>query len=144
MTTPDNSATPAEPASGVELIGLERQRQIGVEGWAREHDEMQLTAAAACYLKAADATGNAQVRSISVRRLIERRGLKPDADPYYRRMLDDPISHTFGDAPPERWPWDESWWKPSNDSIRNLVKAGALIAAEIDRLHRKQRDDRAS
>lgn len=36
------------------------------------------------------------------------------------------------------WPWDYSWWKPSPDPIRNLVKAGALIAAEIDRLQRKE------
>ncbi len=36
------------------------------------------------------------------------------------------------------WPWDEKWWKPDNkNTIRNLVKAGALIAAEIDRLQRK-------
>lgn len=34
------------------------------------------------------------------------------------------------------WPWDEEWWKPSEDPVRNLVKAGALIAAEIDRLQR--------
>lgn len=33
------------------------------------------------------------------------------------------------------WPWDEEWWKPT-DRIRSLVKAGALIAAEIDRLQR--------
>lgn len=33
------------------------------------------------------------------------------------------------------WPWDEEWWKPS-DRIRNLEKAGALIAAELDRLSR--------
>jgi hypothetical protein len=36
----------------------------------------------------------------------------------------------------EGWPWDEKWWKPSTNPIRNLVKAGALIAAEIDRLQR--------
>lgn len=35
-----------------------------------------------------------------------------------------------------QWPWDEGSWKPSDDSVRNLVKAGALIAAEIDRLQR--------
>jgi hypothetical protein len=35
----------------------------------------------------------------------------------------------------ELWPWDESWWKPG-DRIRELAKAGALIAAEIDRLNR--------
>ena len=33
------------------------------------------------------------------------------------------------------WPrtWDKAWFKPTT-RIRNLVKAGALIAAEIDRL----------
>ncbi len=37
---------------------------------------------------------------------------------------------------PTLWPWGAEWWKPSDDPIRNLVKAGALIAAEIDRLLR--------
>lgn len=32
------------------------------------------------------------------------------------------------------WPWDVSWWKPGPTRIRELEKAGALIAAEIDRL----------
>ena len=32
------------------------------------------------------------------------------------------------------WPFDMTWWKPSQDRIRELQKAGALIAAEIDRL----------
>lgn len=33
------------------------------------------------------------------------------------------------------WPWDKQWWKPTpKDPVRQLVKAGALIAAEIDRL----------
>lgn len=35
------------------------------------------------------------------------------------------------------WPWDESWWKPSGDRVRDLTKAGALIAAEIDRIQRR-------
>ncbi len=35
-----------------------------------------------------------------------------------------------------RWPWARSWWKPRS-RIRDLVRAGALIAAEIDRLQRK-------
>lgn len=39
--------------------------------------------------------------------------------------------------PPKMWPWDKSWWKPSPLArVRELVKAGALIAAEIDRLQR--------
>lgn len=33
------------------------------------------------------------------------------------------------------WPWDAAWWKPW-DRRRNLVKAGALIIAEIERLDR--------
>lgn len=37
--------------------------------------------------------------------------------------------------PPEEWPWPESWWKPADDR-RNLVKAGALILAAIERLDR--------
>jgi len=35
------------------------------------------------------------------------------------------------------WPWGSEWWKPSKDPIRDLVKAGALIAAEIDRLQKE-------
>ena len=31
------------------------------------------------------------------------------------------------------WPWHEQWYKPKN-KVRDLVRAGALIAAEIDRL----------
>jgi len=30
-------------------------------------------------------------------------------------------------------------WKPSDNPIRNLVKAGALIAAEIDRIQMKNK-----
>lgn len=46
------------------------------------------------------------------------------------------------EALPGVWPatWHPAWWKPSESPIRNLEKAGALIAAEIDRL---LRDDRA-
>lgn len=35
------------------------------------------------------------------------------------------------------WPWDENYWKAQPSRIRELAKAGALIAAEIDRLIRK-------
>lgn len=33
------------------------------------------------------------------------------------------------------WPWDSTWFKPTTKR-RNLVKAGALILAEIERLDR--------
>ena len=35
------------------------------------------------------------------------------------------------------WPWSDRWYKPTpDDRIRELVKAGALIVAEIDRIQR--------
>lgn len=37
---------------------------------------------------------------------------------------------------PAGWPWGAAWWKPGASRIRELEKAGALIAAEIDRLLR--------
>jgi hypothetical protein len=36
---------------------------------------------------------------------------------------------------PRSWPWDLGWWKPK-DRRRDLVRAGALIIAEIERLDR--------
>lgn len=43
---------------------------------------------------------------------------------------------------PRRWPWIGRWWKPK-DPVRDLVRAGALIAAELDR-HIAQRQIDAS
>lgn len=54
---------------------------------------------------------------------------------YARRAMKG--SHPMTNPVPDGWPWDPSWWKPSADPIRNLEKAGALIAAEIDRLERE-------
>lgn len=36
---------------------------------------------------------------------------------------------------PEGWQWDAKWWK-SKDPRSNLVKAGALILAELERIDR--------
>ena len=44
------------------------------------------------------------------------------------------VKPSNGMAPTE-WPWDAEWWKPT-DRRRDLVKAGALILAEIERLDR--------
>ncbi len=99
--------------SGCELIAEERARQINVEGWTPEHDDQhtggQMARAAACY---------ADVATVNV------------CDP--ECPMED-LLNTMA----EFWPWDEAWMKPSSDPIRNLVKAGALIAAEIDRLQRR-------
>lgn len=40
-----------------------------------------------------------------------------------------------GGWPGEVWPWAREWWKPSTPR-RDLVKAAALIIAEIERLDR--------
>ncbi|MGH3703011.1 MAG: hypothetical protein ACRDT9_00140 [Agromyces sp.] len=38
--------------------------------------------------------------------------------------------------PPLRWgwPWADEFWKPTGDPVRDLTKAGALIAAALDSL----------
>ena len=36
---------------------------------------------------------------------------------------------------PHIWPWNRSDWRPKDTRVRNLVVAGALVAAEIDRLY---------
>ena len=47
--------------------------------------------------------------------------------------------YTYGYIP-FRWPWEPEAWKPKG-RLRDLVRAGALIAAEIDRLQRAGEDD---
>lgn len=39
---------------------------------------------------------------------------------------------------PTDWPWDGDWWKPKSYR-ENLVRAGALILAEIERIDRKDK-----
>ena len=105
--------------NGVELITAERQRQIDAEGWTPEHDDEHLKAE---LIGAARAYAFAALCGV-----------------LYTATADELMMI------PDDWPtaWDRSWWKPSDDPIRNLVKAGALIAAEIDRLQREEDADRA-
>ncbi|HAT2180934.1 TPA: hypothetical protein I8167_005113 [Raoultella ornithinolytica] len=44
-------------------------------------------------------------------------------------------AHNQGFSTPAHWPWPPTWWKQTNPR-RDLVKAGALILAEIERLDR--------
>lgn len=116
--TPAPSAEqPTTAREGCELIAQERRRQIEQEGWTPKHDdthdEAELAKAAAHYVLFASKQKSQRERE--------------------RGILG---SGALG------WPWDREWWKPSlgnsdTDRIRELVKAGALIAAEIDRLNRK-------
>jgi hypothetical protein len=102
-----------EQADGAALITEERRRQIKEEGWTPQHDDQhdgsELAKAAVCYAIA---------------------GLYPDGSQGAKRALE----HTVVPWWPHGWAW--SRWKPAG-RIRNLVKAGALIAAEIDRLQRE-------
>jgi hypothetical protein len=116
--------------SGLDRIAKERQRQIDEEGWTPEHDDEHesgaMALAAACYA--------------TPKRL------------YYQ--YDTSRSCIFADP----WPWNDSWDKrlccgsrrsngnvqpdpetfTDEERIELLTKAGALIAAEIDRLLRRQ------
>jgi hypothetical protein len=49
-------------------------------------------------------------------------------------------SKTHPDHMPISWPWEDEAWRPSPEHVVNLVRAGALIAAEIDRLDRAASD----
>ena len=94
--------------TGIELIAEERQRQIEKEGWTPEHDDQHNTGDLA---HAAAAYASAEL---------------------YRRTASEGYDNT-----PHIWPFERKWWKPTpDDRIRELQKAGALIAAEIDRLQR--------
>lgn len=43
-----------------------------------------------------------------------------------------------GAPPPMSWPWPDEWWKPSKDSkYKDLIKAAALIVAELERMRRE-------
>ncbi len=94
----------------------ERERQKSAEGWTPEHDDEHgdgsLANAAACY-------------AMTDRRMFKR---------YH--LVDDGMRG--GETVPEHWPqsWAASWWKPK-DRRRDLVRAGALILAEIERLDRR-------
>jgi hypothetical protein len=76
------------------------------------------------------------------RRQVEAEGWHPDQDDDYEDgqlsvaaacYAMQGSSPNYG--PPPDWPWDKEWWKPTDDR-RNLVKAGALILADIERIDR--------
>ena len=92
--------------SGIERIAAERQRQIEVEGWSPAHDEEYEF------------------------------GELSGAGTAYADFASRQIGSGIGRGHPlnNLWRWSSERWKPSPDPIRNLEKAGALIAAEIDRL----------
>lgn len=109
-----NSKMEKKEQSGIELIAAERQRQIEKEGWTAEHDKYhdrhELLDAARCYIISSEAC------SYSPNNVTFNGGYRPN------------------EGTPRDWPWDDIFWKPTGDPVKDLIKAGALIAAEIDRL----------
>lgn len=106
--------------TGIELIAAERQRQIDEEGWTPSHDDEHtdgsLALAAVCY-----------------------------ATPEKLYVMKHTDGYKFIDPWPDSWDyvWDKRYEYSTDPSeytdkqrIDLLKKAGALIAAEIDRLQR--------
>lgn len=95
----------------------ERLRQQNVEGWSLEHDDAhssgEMAAAAATY---------AYSTTLSDR---------------HRQYVSGIYSIENSATLRDLWPasWSKSWWKPTARR-RDLVKAAALLIAEIERLDR--------
>lgn len=87
----------------------ERRRQVEVEGWTPERDDHE----------------------------HDRGQLACAAGCYalHSALMTEGYPDAFAEKVPAPWPWSPEWWKPK-DARRNLVKAGALILAEIERLDR--------
>jgi hypothetical protein len=96
----------------VDEILAERARQVIQEGFTADHDDAhddnELARAAATYAVFAGEPRRFTMLAEAMRRFI-----------------------------PTLWPWDAQWWRPSAEPRRNLIKAAALIVAEIERLDRK-------
>lgn len=99
----------------------ERYRQIIAEGWSSrhddEHDPGELAAAACCYAMNAG-------------------------------MILYPLNMGVGieideEGKPPFWPmeWSAKWWKPTTPR-RDLVKAAALILAEIEKIERAEQKEK--
>jgi hypothetical protein len=94
--------------TGIDLIAIERKRQIEELGYDYTNDSLyadeQLAQAAATY-----------------------------AMP--KRLREMYASYLVGSDSwiPRWWPWSFKYWKPTpEDRVKELSKAGALIAAQID------------
>ena len=96
--------------SVIDEIAAERQRQIEKEGWTPEHDDRHEDGV----------LGQAGAVYAHIASIEQYEGWR-----------------TNPDRKPPFWPWDLQWWKPKNRR-RDLVRAAALIVAEIERLDRSE------
>lgn len=86
----------------------ERRRQVDSEGWSFDHDQQHNLFELA---KAAACYADCVAEHFDIEEEYE--------------VIEVPTD----------WPWDDKWWKPKNPR-RDLVRAAALIIAEIDRIDR--------
>lgn len=102
--------TPKRPFTlAAQDVLTERQRQVTAEGWTPEHDDGHGAGELALAASCYAAISSTKLNGVP-------------------SLYED-------DYPPPNWPWHSEWWKPA-DARRMLVKAGALILAEIERLDR--------
>ncbi|MEQ0965044.1 hypothetical protein [Pseudomonas aeruginosa] len=87
-------------------VQAERRRQITAEGWTPEHD---------------DEHSHGQIARAAACYALAGSSAPNDGTAALLVSL--------------AWPWDQQWWKPTS-ARRDLIKAGALILAEIERLDR--------
>ena len=113
------------PKTGAQLIVIERERQMSDEGWDAEHDDQhiegELALVAALY---------ASPKPLFEMRKHGNGVIFVDPWPWF-----DTVEVTrYGDGlTTEVKAWDK---RKKHNKLRKLVIAGALIAAEIDRLQR--------
>jgi hypothetical protein len=106
-------------SNAMEDVWHERCRQEHVEGWTPAHDDQhdkgELATAGITYA----------LHAVVIAKCLQL-GMSQAA-----------IDSLSAEVPmPETWPWAPEFWKPKN-ARRDLVRAGALILAEIERLDRE-------
>ncbi len=106
MSAQDNGGPAALQTDAARDVLAERARQISAEGWSTDHDDTH--------------TRNELAEAAACYAFPAPYGVNPA---------------TKGLPVPKNWPWGELWWKPK-DRRRNLVRAAALLLAEIERLDR--------
>lgn len=103
------SQPPAVEGGALADIAAERRRQMEAEGWTPEHD---------------DTHRNGEMAGAAACYVM-----------YGLTIQNDSLRNRISNMARDLWPWSEHWWKPTNRR-RDLVKAAALIVAEIERLDR--------
>lgn len=105
----------AQTAAARDVLA-ERQRQVQAEGWSNAHDDEH---------DAGDMAAAGASYALNAADLLH------------------PFSQGDGGGDmPDCWPWATVWWKPST-ARRDLVKAAALILAEIERCDRAEAETQA-